>query len=39
MHSRDAKFSEKDIPDLSGYVVIVTGGEFSLYCVVWEATR
>ncbi|KAI3172904.1 hypothetical protein DTO046C5_3251 [Penicillium roqueforti] len=26
MHSRDAKFSEKDIPDLSGYVVIVTGG-------------
>jgi ABC-type amino acid transport substrate-binding protein len=27
MHrEEDSKFTEKDIPDLSGYVIIVTGG-------------
>ena len=26
MHTQESKFSEKDIPDLTGYVIIVTGG-------------
>lgn len=36
MHSKEPEYSEKDIPDLSGYVAIVTGGKLYRYAVVGE---
>ena len=30
MRPKQPTFSENDIPDLKGYVIIVTGGEHSL---------
>lgn len=39
MHSKEPEFSENDIPDLSGYVAIVTGGKLYRYAAVIEAFR
>lgn len=37
MHSKEPEFSENDIPDLSGYVAIVTGGTLYRYGAKEEA--
>lgn len=37
MHTKEPEFSENDIPDLSGYVAIVTGGKLYHYEAVGEA--
>lgn len=39
MHSKEPEFSENDIPDLSGYVAIVTGGKLDRYTAVREVFR